>query len=269
MTKHPKIQPQHLEREAHAYVRQSTPRQVEQHLESQDLQYQLKQHAQALGWAAEQVVVIDDDLGKSAISASERSGFQKLVAAVGLAQVGIILVTDVSRLARNCSDWYHLLDLASLCGTLISDGGTVYDPRDYNDRLLLGLKGTFSEVQWYTMRTQLYQALMNKAQRGELAIHLPVGYERLDDGQVIFAPNQEVQTAIHLVFDQFERLGSARAVLLYYRRHNLELPRRIQTGPGRDRMDQAQLPGHLSHLEAPSLRWGLYLRQEPQRPPAR
>lgn len=146
MSNQPKIQPQHLERQAYVYILQSTPHQVEQHLESQDLQYQLGQLAQCLGWTAEQVVVIDDDLGKSAISTLDRSSFQALVAAVGLSQVGIILVTDVSRLARNCSDWYHLLDLASLCSTLIGDNGAIYDPRDYNDRLLLGLKGTFSEA---------------------------------------------------------------------------------------------------------------------------
>jgi DNA invertase Pin-like site-specific DNA recombinase len=237
MSNHPKIQPQHLERQAYVYIRQSTPHQVEQHLESQDLQYQLGQLAQRLGWAVEQVVVIDDDLGKSAISTMDRPGFQALVAAVGLSQVGIILVTDVSRLARNCSDWYHLLDLASLCSTLIGDNGAVYDPRDYNDRLLLGLKGTFSEAQWYTMRTQLYQALLNKASRGELSTRLPVGYERLDDGQVVFTPDQEVQTAIRLVFDQFERLGSARAVLLYCCHQQLELPRQIQSGPVRGQIE--------------------------------
>jgi DNA invertase Pin-like site-specific DNA recombinase len=237
MSKGAKIQPQHLERQAYVYIRQSTPRQVEQHLESQDLQYQLGQRAQRLGWSAEQVVIIDDDLGKSAISTTDRQGFQTLVAAVGLAQVGIILVTDVSRLARNCSDWYQLLDLASVYGTLIGDASTVYDPRDYNDRLLLGLKGTFSEAQWYAMRSQLYQALMNKAQRGELAIRLPVGYERLDDGQVVFSPDQEVQEAIRLVFEQFDRLGSARAVLLYCRQHHLELPRQLQTGPDRGKIE--------------------------------
>lgn len=237
MNNQPKIQPQHLERQAYVYIRQSTPHQVEQHLESQDLQYQLGQLAQRLGWAAEQVVVIDDDLGKSAISTLDRPGFQALVAAVGLSQVGIILVTDVSRLARNCSDWYHLLDLASLCSTLIGDNGAVYDPRDYNDRLLLGLKGTFSEAQWYTMRTQLYQALLNKASRGELATQLPVGYTRLEDGQVIFTPDQEVQTVIRLILEQFERLGSARAVLLYCCHQQLQLPRQIQRGPGRGEIE--------------------------------
>jgi len=231
MSRHPKIHPEHQERQAYIYIRQSTPRQVEQHLESQDLQYQMAQRAQTLGWAEAQIVIIDDDLGKSAITASNREGFQTLVTAVGLAQVGIVLVTDVSRLARNCGDWYHLLDLAALCGTLISDANEVYEPRDYNDRLLLGLKGTLSEAQWYTMRTQLHAARLNKARRGEFAIRLPVGYDREDDGQVVFCPDKEVQSSIRLVFDQFDRLGSARAVLLYFRRQGLDLPRRIQSGP--------------------------------------
>jgi DNA invertase Pin-like site-specific DNA recombinase len=226
-----KILPQHLERKAYVYVRQSSPRQVEEHLESQDLQYQLVYRAQALGWPADQVIVIDDDLGKSAATATEREGFQALVAAVGLGQVGIILVTDVSRLARNCGDWYQLLDLASVCGTLLSDAGGVYDPRCYDDRLLLGLKGTFSEAQWYNMRTQLYTALLNKARRGELAIRLPVGYDREADGTAIWVADREVQQTIRLVFDQFERLGSAHAVLCYFRDHQLAVPRKVQTGP--------------------------------------
>jgi DNA invertase Pin-like site-specific DNA recombinase len=243
MTKHPKILPQHLERQAYVYIRQSTPQQVEQHLESQDLQYQLVQRAVALGWGEAQVIVIDDDLGKSAITAVGRHGFQALVVAVGLGQVGIILVTDVSRLARNCADWYQLLDLASHAGTLISDASGVYDPRHYDDRLLLGLKGTFSEAQWYSMRTHLYAALLNKARRGELAIRLPIGYDRLADGQVILTPDGEVQSAIRLVFEQFERQGSARAVLRYFRDQALQLPHLIQVGPGRGEVEWVK-PGY-------------------------
>jgi DNA invertase Pin-like site-specific DNA recombinase len=228
-----KILPTHLERQAYVYIRQSSPRQVEQHLESQDLQYQLVHRAQALGWDESRIVVIDDDLGKSAISATQRHGFQSLVAAVGLNQVGLILVTDVSRLARNCQDWYHLLDLASLCGTLLSDASGIYDPRNYDDRLLLGLKGTFSEAQWYSMRSQLYAAQLNKARRGELALRLPVGYERLSDSQVVLAADQQVQAAIRLVFDTFDQTGSVRAVLRHWRDQGLQLPRLIQTGPAR------------------------------------
>lgn len=231
MNANPKIQSQHLERQAYVYIRQSSMRQVAENLESQDLQYQLAQRAQGLGWSAVQVVVIDDDLGKSAISASDRSGFHTLVSAVGLAKVGIILVTDVSRLARNCTDWYQLLDLASLCGTLIGDSSGVYDPRDYNDRMLLGLKGTFSEAQWYHMRMHLFAALLNKARRGELAIRLPIGFERAADGKIVLSADQEVQSAIRLVFAQFDRLGSARAVMLWLHEQHLQLPRAVQYGP--------------------------------------
>ena len=165
MSEHAKILPLHLERQAYVYIRQSSMGQVRENLESQDLQYQLGHRAHALGWHPDQVTVIDDDLGKSAVSTSHRHGFQSLVSAVALGHVGIILVTDVSRLARNCGDWYQLLDLASLYNTLISDASGVYDPRIYDDRLLLGLKGAFSEAQWYHMRTHLYAALLNKARR--------------------------------------------------------------------------------------------------------
>jgi DNA invertase Pin-like site-specific DNA recombinase len=226
MSQSPKIAAAHLERQAYVYIRQSSPRQVQENLESQDLQYQLVQRAQGLGWDASQVVVIDDDLGKSAISAAQRIGFQELVAQVGLGHAGIILVTDVSRLARNCSDWYRLLDLASLCGTLISDVSGIYDPRTYDDRMLLGLKGAFSEAQWYQMRTQLCAAQLNKARRGELHLRLPVGLERQPDGTVILTPDQQIQQAIRLVFTQFERLGSVSKLLRFLRDQGVFLPRR-------------------------------------------
>lgn len=235
MNPHPKIQPSHLERKACIYIRQSSMRQVEENLESQDLQYQLSQRACSLGWSTEQVLVIDDDLGKSAISSSAREGFQALVAAVGLAAVGIILVTDVSRLARNCADWYRLLDLASLCGTLLSDASGIYDPRFYDDRLLLGLKGTFSEAQWYSMRSQLCAAQLNKAKRGELNLRLPLGYQRLEDDSVVFDPDIRVQEVIRLVFSQFERLGSAQKVMRFFRDQHLVFPHRcdglVEWGP--------------------------------------
>jgi len=237
VSEHAKILPQHLERQAYVYIRQSSMGQVRENLESQDLQYQLGHRAHALGWHPEQIAVIDDDLGKSAVSTSHRHGFQSLVSAVALGHVGIILVTDVSRLARNCSDWYQLLDLASLYNTLISDASGVYDPRIYDDRLLLGLKGAFSEAQWYHMRTHLYAALLNKAQRGELAIRLPVGYDRAPDGEVTFTPDLAVQSAMRLIFDQFERLGSARGVLRYLRDQALQVPRLILSGPDQDQIE--------------------------------
>jgi len=221
-----KITPAHLEHAAVVYIRQSSMRQVEENLESQDLQYQLAQRAQSLGWAKARIQIIDDDLGKSAISSANRSGFQNLAAAVGLGQVGIILVTDVSRLARNCGDWYRLLDLASVYGTLISDASGIYDPRIYDDRLLLGLKGTFSEAQWYSLRTQLGAAKLNKAKRGELHLRLPVGLVRVSDERVALHPDAQVQSAIRHVFAEFERLGSAHKVLRALRDEGLSLPRR-------------------------------------------
>ncbi len=227
MSQSGKITPAHLERQAVVYIRQSSMRQVEENLESQDLQYQLAQRARSLGWAEVRIQVIDDDLGKSAISAANRVGFQSLAAEVGLGQVGIILVTDVSRLARNCADWYHLLDLASYCGALISDSSGIYDPRIYDDRLLLGLKGTFSEAQWYSLRTQLGAAKLNKAKRGELHLRLPVGLVRISEERVALHPDAQVQSAIYHVFAEFERLGSAHKILRGLRDDELCLPRRV------------------------------------------
>jgi DNA invertase Pin-like site-specific DNA recombinase len=232
MSQNPKITPAHLERQAVVYIRQSSMRQVEENLESQDLQYQLAQRARALGWAEARIQVIDEDLGKSAISAANRAGFQNLAAAVGLGQVGIILVTDVSRLARNCGDWYRLLDLASVCSTLISDSYGIYDPRIYDDRLLLGLKGTFSEALWYSLRTQLGAAKLNKAKRGELHLRLPVGLVRVSDDRVALHPDAQVQSIIRHVFAEFDRLGSAHKVLRALRDQPLRLPRRV--GSSRD-----------------------------------
>ncbi len=232
MTSPAKIQPSHLARQAVVYIRQSTPGQVKEHLESQDLQYQLAQRAVSLGWPQAQVQVLEADLGKSGVSSAERTGFQALVAAVGLAQVGLILVTDVSRLARNCADWYQLLDLASLCATLIADASGLYDPRIFDDRLLLGLKGTFAEAQWYNMRANLTAALFNKAKRGELAFRLPVGYDRLPGGQVVLTADRQVQDAIRLVFALFRQLGSAHRVLRYCHEHQLTLPHLVPDGLG-------------------------------------
>lgn len=222
----------HRQRLAYIYIRQSTLRQVAEHQESQDLQYQLAARAQALGWAAERVVVIDEDLGQSAISSSQRRGFQRLFTDVGTGKVGILLVTDVSRLARNCADWYQLLDLAAYNDVLVCDSGGVYNPRAYDDRLLLGVKGAFSEAQWHLMRQQMQAARLNKARRGELALRLPIGYERLPNGQVILTPDQQVQSAIRLVFRLFGQEGSVRAVLRYLVAAGLQLPRQRRNAVG-------------------------------------
>jgi DNA invertase Pin-like site-specific DNA recombinase len=225
-----KIDEHHLERQAYVYIRQSSLRQVAENLESQDLQYQLVNQALDLGWKRHQIQVIDDDLGKSGASSQERAGFQSLVAAVGLRQVGMVLVTDVSRLARNCADWYQLLNLASYFDTLISDSSGIYNPQQLNDRMLLGMKGTYAEMQWFQMREQLGAARLNKAKRGELQIPLPIGYEWHANGRVVKTPNKEVCSRIDLIFQQFQRLGSGRAVLNYLREHDFKIPHSIRTG---------------------------------------
>jgi DNA invertase Pin-like site-specific DNA recombinase len=177
--------------------------------------------------------VIDEDLGKSGISRRERTGFEGLYTAVGLGQVGIILVTNVSRLARNCSDWYQLLDLAASNEVLVSDSEGVYNRTIYADRLLLGIQGAFSEAQWYQMRQQLQAARLNKAKRGELGMRLPIGYERLPTGEVQKTADQQVQQAIEQIFQSFRQQGSVRGVLRQMRRLGLQMPRQ-----GRDVLGQ-------------------------------
>jgi DNA invertase Pin-like site-specific DNA recombinase len=225
-----KIQPEHLARPAFVYVRQSTLEQVRHHHESQRRQYGLADHARALGWR--EVIVIDDDLGKSGASAAGRVGFQRLVATVGLGQAGAIFGSEVSRLARNNRDWYQLLDLCGLLNTLIIDTEGVYDPRQLNDRLLLGLKGTISEAELGWLRQRAHASLLAKAHRGELVLGLPVGYVRTSDDRLEKDPDQRVQQAVALVFERFAALGSARQVLLWCRQEGLALPVVKPTGHG-------------------------------------
>jgi DNA invertase Pin-like site-specific DNA recombinase len=221
-----KIGPSHLRRDAYVYVRQSTITQVREHTESLQRQYELVERAAALGWLAHQVVVIDQDLGRSGADASAREGFKGLVADVGLGKVGLILGIEVSRLARNNADWYQLLDLCALTDTLLADGDGVYHPADYNDRLVLGLKGTMSEAELHLIRSRLTAGLRHKAAKGELRHGLPVGFDYDHDGRVVISPDEAVTEAIATVFRRFEELGSARQVLLSLRGDGLRLPRR-------------------------------------------
>ncbi|MGH2667764.1 MAG: recombinase family protein, partial [bacterium] len=226
MSQFPKITASHLRRDAYVYVRQSTVMQVREHTESLERQYELAERAVGLGWAAHQVVVIDEDLGRSGAEATAREGFRRLVADVGLGQVGLILGIEVSRLARNNADWYHLLDLCALTDTLIADGDGLYHPSDYNDRLVLGLKGTMSEAELHLIRNRLTAGLRHKAAKGELRQGLPVGFDHDEAGNIVLSPDEAVVEAISAVFVRFDELGSARQVLLSLLEDGLLVPRR-------------------------------------------
>jgi DNA invertase Pin-like site-specific DNA recombinase len=195
---HAKIRPEHLNRLAVVYVRQSTPRQVIENRESTALQYQLSGRAVTLGWRDDRILVIDDDLGQSGSSAVDRVGFQRLLAEVGLNHVGLILGSEMSRLARSCKDWYQLLELAAVFGVLIADQDGLYDPGDYNDRLLLGLSGMMSEAELHVLRGRLLQGKRNKARRGELYSTPPVGYIRPPSGEPAIDPDEQVQSVVRL-----------------------------------------------------------------------
>jgi DNA invertase Pin-like site-specific DNA recombinase len=219
-----KIRAHHHERLAVVYIRQSTPRQVQENTESTALQYQLARRAVGLGWREDRVLIIDDDLGQSAGTATHRIGFQRLLAEVGLNHVGLVLGIEMSRLARSCKDWYQLLELCAVFRTLLADQDGVYDPTGYNDRLLLGLKGTMSEAELHVMRSRLDQGKRHKAQRGELFTRLPVGYVFLPSGEVAMDPDQQVQAAVRLILDKFIELGSGGAVVRYLHRAQIRVP---------------------------------------------
>lgn len=225
-----KIMASHLARLAYIYVRQSSPKQVERNRESQVYQYQMSERARALGWNTERTRVIDSDLGLSAKTSDHRDGFKALVAEVSLGHVGIIFGYEVSRLARNNADWYHLLDLAAVFGTLIADSDGVYDTRLYNDRLLLGLKGTMSEAELHLLRLRLAAGRMSQVKRGAYRQLLPTGLVRLPDKRVVIDPDAQVRHTIEMVFAKFSELGSCRQVLLYLKRESILLPRRHLTG---------------------------------------
>src|SRR5205085_11794871 len=182
-------------------VRQSTQRQLLENQESTRRQYQLAERARHMGWASPQVQVVDDDLGMSGASSHQRTGFQRLVAAIGLGEVGIVLVTEVSRLSRRNSDWHRVIELCAVFRTLIADEDGVYCPQDPNDRLLLGVKGTLFAAELHILHARMRGGLINKARRGELAMRLPVGYRRLGDGAVEFDPDEEVRATLARVFE--------------------------------------------------------------------
>src|SRR5712692_12062014 len=200
------ISDRHLSRVAIVYVRQSSTQQIFDHQESRERQYALADYAATLGWPRERIMVIDDDQGRSGRTVEQRPGFQRLLAEVTLDHVGIVLGLELSRLSRSSKDWYHLLELCALFGALLGDQDGVYDPGDPNDRLLLGLKGTMSEVELHTMRNRLDRGRMNKAQRGEMFHGVPMGYVILPNGEAAFDPDEQARSVMQLVFDKFDQI---------------------------------------------------------------
>ncbi|HEX6176304.1 MAG TPA: recombinase family protein, partial [Candidatus Binatia bacterium] len=238
---HQKVNTGHLKRNAYLYIRQSTLRQVFENSESTFRQYDLRQHALALGWAPEQIVVIDNDLGQSGASAVGREGFQRLVTEVSMGHAGIVLGLEVSRLARNSIDWHRLLEICALTETLILDEDGVYDPAHYNDRLLLGLKGTLSEAELHVIKARLQGGILNKARRGELESPLPVGFIYNPVRQPVLDPDKQVQESLQFFFDTFTRTGSAMATMKTFHQRGLLFPRRLRKGPQKGDLVWAEL----------------------------
>lgn len=222
---HHKVSAQHLKRSAYLYIRQSTLHQVAKNTESTRRQYDLRHRAVALGWGEEQVVVIDSDQGQSG-SATDRIGFQKLVSEVGMGHAGLVMGLEVSRLARNSTDWHRLIEICALCNTLILDEDGLYNPSDFNDRLLLGLKGTMSEAELHVLRARLQGGLLNKAKRGELNLPLPIGFVYADQSRVALDPDIQVQEAIRALFATFLKVGSALGTVKDFRKEKILFPRR-------------------------------------------
>jgi DNA invertase Pin-like site-specific DNA recombinase len=228
---HEKLTSSHLRRNAYLYVRQSTVQQVFENTESTERQYALRQRAAALGWPVEQVIVIDNDLGRSGASMVDREGFQRLVAEVGMGKAGIVMGLEVSRLARNSTDWHRLLEICALTDTLILDEDGLYDPQHFNDRLLLGLKGTMSEAELHILRARLRGGILSKAERGELRSPLPVGLVYDEREKVSLDPDRQVQESLRLFFRTFRRIGTAWGTVREFRREGVLFPRRLRKGP--------------------------------------
>ncbi len=225
-----KIKPHHIERSAVLYIRQSSTFQVVHNEESRRLQYAMSQRIRDLGW--EQVVVIDEDLGRSASDGVERTGFQRMVAEVCLGRVGVVAAREVSRFARNSRDWQQLIEVCRMVDTLLLDQEVVYDPRNSNDRLLLGLKGSLNEYELDLLRQRSQEARRQKAARGELVVAAPVGYIKTPDQRLEKIPDLRVQETIHLIFSKFFELGTARQTMMWFIDHGLQLPRTDQTEAG-------------------------------------
>jgi DNA invertase Pin-like site-specific DNA recombinase len=231
-----KVRASHLQRDAYLYIRQSTLKQVQENVESTKRQYALRQKAVALGWPQDGVIVIDSDLGQSGAQSSDREGFQRLVSEVSLGKAGLVMGLEVSRLARNSADWHRLLELCAFTDTLIADEDGVYDPASFNDRLLLGLKGTMSEAELHYLKSRMQGGLMNKAKRGALRIPLPVGLIYDCNGETVLDPNQQVQDSVKLVFELFNQTGSAHATCKEYEKRGLKFPLLLRRGSHKGEM---------------------------------
>ena len=227
-----KVTAEHLQRWAYLYIRQSPLRQVLENTESTQRQYALRRRALTLGWPEERIIVIDHDQGQSGASSVDREGFQRLVTEVGLGKAGIVMGLEVSRLARNCADWHRLLEICALTHTLILDEDGLYDPGHFNDRLLLGLKGTMSEAELHVLKARLLGGILSKAQRAELKVPLPVGLVYDLDQKVVLDPDQQVQHSLRHLFTTFTRTGSAWGTVQAFRREGVKFPRRGQAGAG-------------------------------------
>jgi DNA invertase Pin-like site-specific DNA recombinase len=224
-----KVQPHHLERDAYLYVRQSSMRQVIENIESTKRQYALRTRATALGWPDDRIVVIDSDQGESGASAAWREGFRRLVTDVGLGRAGIVMGLEVSRLARNNADWHRLLEICALADTLILDEDGVYDPAHFNDRLLLGLKGTMSEAELHVLKARLRGGILNKVRRGEYRCPLPTGFVYDDTGEVALDPDSQVRETIAYFFETFARIGSVHQTVKAFRHESVSFPSRHHT----------------------------------------
>jgi DNA invertase Pin-like site-specific DNA recombinase/DNA-binding transcriptional MerR regulator len=262
-----KILDHHLDRLAIVYVRQSTQHQVLEHRESTARQYALTDRAEEFGWSPDRIEVIDDDQGISGSSIVGREGFQKLLAEISADRVGIVLGLEMSRLARSCKDWHTLLELCALYRVLLADADGLYDPSNHNDRLLLGLKGTMSEAELHILKTRMHQGMWNKAERGEVLNHPPIGYLRSvkardGAGDYVIDPDAQVQEVVRMVFDQFERLGSINGLLRWMVNHDIKMPVRPHFGSDRGELawrkpNRVTLNNMLHHpIYAGAYRWG-------------
>jgi DNA invertase Pin-like site-specific DNA recombinase len=256
-----KVKAHHLDRRAVVYVRQSTPQQVLHNTESTERQYALSQRAIDLGWPAQAVAVIDEDQGHSGATACDRPGFQSLLAQVALDQVGLVLGLEASRLARSNKDWHQLLEVCALFRTLIADQDGVYDPTDYNDRLLLGLKGAMSEAELHLLHSRMHEGMLNKARKGELYNHPPIGYVK-EPGGFALDPDEQVRGVVRLLFEQFPRQGTVCGLLRHLVQHGIRIPVRPHSGPQRGQLqwhrpNRVTLQSLLHHpIYAGFYRWG-------------